>query len=258
MVLDRLPFVEDDSLDIFNELATAVNPAPAIRTITISGDFTPYIWQGQQQTIYEGATPTVRSTLTARSAVFATGTTTITYVQQLTNGEAVGDTVQIDGNYNEQLISRYIYQMMQQLQPCFQMPDDQLGIEENYSIVQKMIIADLVAWSILFRQVLINAEGNAADPNAPEALTRYISSAKAGEVSTNWSYIKMSDSGKAAMNADGMMAAFKANAVCLANQLGCSVEVCADGTIACSCSNLPIIQNGFIVAQPLDRCKNKY
>lgn len=261
MVLDRLPFVVDDSQELFYEVATAVNTGVTVRSIAVAGNFSEYAWVGQQQTIYDGAGPTVRSTLTVRDVVYNSGpnTTTFFYVEQLTSGEAIGDTVYIPGNYNEQLISRYIFQMMTQMQPCFQIPDADFGDETKYSLTQKMILADLVAWYILFRQVLINTEGDSANPNAPAPPTRYISSAKAGEVSTNWSYIKLSDTGKAVLSAKDMMAAFKENAVCLARQLGCVIEICADGSISCSCTNAsPIIENGFIVACPPIRCKTKY
>lgn len=260
MVLDRLPFVLDDSQDLFYEVATAVDVSPMVRSMTIAGNFEEYIWPNQSQTIYVGATPTIRSVLTVKSVTYniSLNTTTIVYNQTLTNGEQVNDTIYIAGNFNEQLISRYIYQMMIQLQPCFQIEQADIGNEAVYSMTQKMIIADLVSWYILFRQSLINAEGDASNPNAPAPPTRYISSAKAGEVSTNWAYIKLSDTGKAALNAKEMMAAFKENAMCLAKQLGCNVEICADGSVSCSCTASPIITNGFIVASPLNRCDPKY
>jgi hypothetical protein len=255
MVLDRLPFVIDDSLDIYDLAITGVDQPN--KKITVSGDYSTKLWINQIHTVVETA-----AQLVVKSWVYNSGpnTTVIEYVT-LSVGEAtIGQTLHIEANWNEQLISRYIYQLMIQLQPCFQIsPDTDVGDEAVYTQLMKMVIAELVCWYILFRQSLINAEGDPTNPITPAPPTRYISSAKAGEVATNWAYIKLSDTGKASIDAKGMMAAFKENAVCLARQLGCDIEVCEDGAISCSCSNnaSPVVTNPFFVANPLKKCNPK-
>lgn len=257
MVLDRLPFIVDDCQDRFKEQITNVDINN--NQLQVAGDFTQYMWVNQIQKVEQTSAELVVKSFSYDSN---SDTTTITYVS-LTAGQANnGNDLCIDGNYNEQLISRYIYQMMIQLQPCFQIdPESNIGNESSYTLLQKMIIADLVSWYILFRQALINSQGdgNESNPNPTPAPQRYIKSSKAGEVSVTWDYLKLKDSGYASLDTKAMMAAFKENAVCLANQLGCQVEVCADGSISCSCANnaSPIVEGAILVASPLKKCKSK-
>jgi hypothetical protein len=60
------------------------------------------------------------------------------------------------------------------------------------------------------------------------------------------------------LDAEKMMNTFKSEAVCLGRALGCVIEICADGTVSCSCSvsqnGSPIIEDPFIVASKIRRC----
>ena len=256
MVLDRLPFVVDDCQDRFKENVTGVDIGA--KTLTIAGDFTEFLRENQIVKVQETS-----ASLVVSSASYDGSVSTTINLFALSAGQAsVGNTLCIDANYNEQLISRYIYQMMIQLQPCFQIePPENVGVETEYTILQKMIIADLVSWYILFRQSLINGQGdgNDPDPTPTPAPQRYVKTAKAGEVSTTWDFVKLKDTGYASLDTEKMMNAFKENAVCLANQLGCSVEVCADGAISCSCSGnaTPVVENGILVAGNLPPCPSE-
>lgn len=266
MVLDRLPFVVDDCNYKFTQTITDFD-APS-NTIKVAGDFTPYMWPNQKQTINKTGGGTTELTVFSFSYNQTDDKTEIVYYQLESGDGAVNDTLEICGNFNDQLISRYIYQMMWQLQACYQIVDSggnpAVGDESLYSLLQKMVIADLVSWYILFRQTLINSQGNANDddpaPDAPPQ--RYVQTAKTGEVSTTWSYVKLNDTAYASIDAEKMMAAFKDSAVCLAQQLGCVIEVCADGSVSCSCvvseNRSPIIENPFIVAGKLPSCRPPY
>ena len=123
-----------------------------------------------------------------------------------------------------------------------------------------MIIADLVSWYILFRQAIINGQGdsNNSDPTPTPPPQKYVKTAKSGEVSYTFDFLDVSKTGYAALDTKSMMANFKDNAICLARQLGCEVEVCADGSISCSCSNnaSPIVEGAILVAKPLGKCNN--
>jgi len=252
MVLDRLPFVVDDSLLIFDLSITAVNTTT--RKLTIANNMTDIFWIGQQNLVVEP-----NKILTVRSWAYNSGiTSTEIEYTSLASGDAnVGNTLHVEANWNEQLISRYIYQYMVQMQPCFQISDADFGDESKYSDRQKMIIADLVAWAILFRQSVINGNGDSMNSGAVAPPTKYISSTKSGEVSVNWSYIKINETGAATLKTENMMKAFKENAICLAQAIGCSIEICEDGSVNCSCSSnsSPIIEYPFRVAPPLYRCK---
>lgn len=261
MVLDRLPFVLDDSCDSSIKLAIQAVDFTSL-TLTVDGDQREFLRVGAKHEVVETS---VELKVCDWSYDSGTDQTTITYFALSAGDASVGNTLCLFADFNQQLISRYIYQMMVQLQPCFQIsPETDVGNEDAYTLLQKMIIADLVSWYILFRQALINGQGdsNNSDPTPTPAPQKYVKTAKSGEVSYTFDYLDVSKTGYAALDTAAMMANFKNNAVCLARQLGCEVEVCADGSISCSCANnaSPIVEGAILVASPLKRCgkRNKY
>ena len=254
MVLDRLPFLVDDSLEEYTLACTDVDDAN--KTLGFAGDITKDLAVNQVH-VTNAATP--KSLIVFDfSYDEAQDKTFVTYVNLLAGDMSVGSTVTFQSNFNEQLISRYILQLMTQLQPCFRIdPPEDVGLESKYALIQKMIIADLVAWYILFRLTIANAEGDVSTGDTKESLAaeKYIASSNSGEVSVSWSYLKLSETGYLSLDAASMMANFKANAVCLAGQIGCNVEVCDDGSVSCSCSITPLGASGFRVASRIKTCK---
>lgn len=257
MVLDRLPFIVDDSNNIF-ALAIDVVDAPN-RQLQVVGDYTKYIWQNQVHTVTETSANLIVSDL---EATYAAPNTTINYLMLQVADAAVGNTLNIEANKNEKLISRFIYQMMVQLNSCFEKTDAELGDEQYYSDLQRMLIAEMVAYYIVLLQSMANSGGGTGGVTSSESSSTqdqlYVKSAKTGETTVTWDVFDIKKSAFLSMDAAASMEYFKSNALCLAKALGCQLEVCADGGITCSgCANngIPIIEGGFILADKLTRCR---
>lgn len=246
MVLDRVPFVINDDDRIFAIAVVSRTGA----SIEISGDWTAYLRTDYTHTFDTPATAIVK----AFAYDSGTGRTTIEYYA-LVPTVVAGAQVTIEANYNEQLISRFIYEAMTILQNCFLItPDTNVGDEQYYSLLQKIIIADIVAYHIVFSTTVGNAQGGSISTSGTAPVTKYIKTAAAEGISTSWDYLNIKNTAFLAMDAKDMMDKFANNAKCNARQLGCTVEVC-DGVVSC-CGGTPIIEGGFFVAPPLSRCKN--
>ena len=252
MVLDRLPYIVDDSCDIFDLEIVSVDELN--RSIVVAGNQTSYL---RRNSVHLLVTPDIQVTVDSFTYDDIGNETTIVF-KALGAGQAVvGQIFQLIANYNEQLISRYISQMMYIMQSCYSMPVDEFANETFYSEVQKMVIAELVCYYLVFQQTVANAQGNNSFTSTTTELPagRKISKAKAGEVDTAWSMFKLSDSGLFFQSAEAMMQGFKANAECYAKQLGCIVQICG-GSITCSCAiKTPFVDTPFIIWQDKGSCK---
>jgi len=258
-VLDRLPFIIDDSGWIFDTTIAGVNPVP-INTLEIDNDWIKYIYPAQVHTVVLVTPIDIKVAPDGASYDIGTNTTTISYLAIQPATINIGDTLRITANKNEQLISRLTYQVMVQLQACLDKPDDELGDEQYYTEIERSLIAALVAYYVILIQIAANSGGgiggftDKSSSNINELL--YVKSAKAGEVSTSWDIFNVDKSSALSMNAEKLIELQKADAICIGRQLGCLFEVCEDGTLNCSCStnSSPIITNGFILADSIKHC----
>jgi hypothetical protein len=244
MVLDRLPFVINDSNNIFNFPITAVS----VDTLTIAGNQTAYIRPNAVHTVSTNS-------YTVMSSAYSSGSnsTTITYFL-LSPAPSVGNTLHVEANFNEQQVSRYILEMMYVLQPCFQIdPATDIGDESKYNMLQRLVIAELVCYYIVLLQSSANVQG-AAGTQSGAAPQKYVQSSSANGVSVTWAYLSLNNAPYLALNAEKLMNQFKYQAACFGKQLGCQIEICADGGISCSCNAecSPTILHPFIVADKLN------
>jgi len=249
MILDRLPYLVDDSCDVFDlEIVSVIE---VDKLITITGDYTSYLRRNTTHYFVDTDTFVVVDSF---SYDLGSNTTTVIFKELGVGVAVVGQTFRIEGNYSEKQISRYTGQMMRIMQSCFNFTPAQFGDEAFYSEIQRMIIAELVCYYLVFQQTVINSQG---DSNSSETLVggRRINKAKAGEVETTWSMFKLSDSGLFYQSAEAMMEGFKANAKCYAEQMGCTVQICG-GSISCACSlKTPFVSTPFIIRQDKKSCK---
>ena len=249
MVLDRVPFLLDDSAAIFAGLVVIARSG---QSITIAGDYSPYLRKEITHTFNTPATAVVAGF----SYDSGTNETTITYYMLLPSVVAT-NTVGWSSNFNEQLISRFILEMMTVVQSCYQIaPITNIGDEQYYNDLQKIVLAELTAYYIVFWATVGNAQGgmNAGGNSNLPTVSRYIKTAGADGISTTWEYLNIKSTAFLTMDAEKMMAQFKANAVCYGKQLGCQIVIC-DGAVACSCSLRPILTTPFIVGKRGGACR---
>lgn len=252
MVLDRLPFVIDDSNHIFELTPVSVSA----NTVVIANDITQYL-RKEYRSEFLDASKVVLGESDIQDFSFVTPNTSVTYY-------AVPPTFNITGflkviaNFNEQLISRYIFEVMNILQGCFQKADSEVGDEQYYSELQKIIIAELVSYYIVLRVTAANAEGNSQGGSTSVPIQKYIKTAQAEGISTTWEYLNIKSTQFLSLDAQSMMNQFKDNAACYGKQLNCTIEICGS-SVVCSCSNnsKPIL-GAFRVARKLPcNCRPK-
>lgn len=248
MVLNRLPFVMDDQTHLFTGIVIATRIGSSI---TVAGDWTAYLRPNTQHSFSTPATGEVQSFSYDSGA----GATTITYIM-LPPSVLAGQTLSFNANYNEQLISSFIYEMMTVLQNCFLItPASNVGDEQYYTELQKIVIADLVAYRILFATTAGNAQYGSFNTSGTGQLpVRYVKTASTDGISTTWEYLNIKNTAFLSMDAKDMMDKFVQNAACVSKQLGCTIEVC-NGAVSC-CGGTPIIENPFIIGGALPTCND--
>lgn len=249
MVLDRVPFILDDSQAIFTAVAIV---SRAGSSIVLAGDYIPFI---RKETTHTFATPATTAVVAAFSYDGDLDQTTVTYYT-LVPGVNSASTVAWDANYNEELISRFILEMMVILQSCYNIdPPANVGDEQYYNDLQKIVLAELVAYYLVFWATVGNSQGGmnvSGDSSLPTG-GRYVKSASADGLSTTWEYLNIKNTAFLAMDAEKIMAQFKANACQYGKQLGCEIEIC-NGAVSCKCS-IKMINTPFIVAKRGNVCR---
>lgn len=137
---------------------------------------------------------------------------------------------------NTELCAAFTLEVMEELEPCFMVnegltipPDVSLiGDENEYSTPQRVVVADLVAYYILFRFAVVNTAGDASAGSTP--LTSFLKSAKAGSVSVEFEQIDASSSVQAS-SVVGLMKMLKDSAIRKAATLGCIIDL-LDGSLS--------------------------
>lgn len=123
-------------------------------------------------------------------------------------------------------VKDFIFEVMHELEPCFQIGADNVGLEQYYTYTQQSIIADVVAVYILMYQAATNAQGTPG--SAPT--TRYLKRAKAGSAETEWGQFSTKDGVGLFITADGLIDRYKKSAARKARNLGCILDICDDCT----------------------------
>jgi hypothetical protein len=139
-----------------------------------------------------------------------------------------------------------------ELEPCFRVnagltipPDtSRIGDENQYTVLQRTIVADLVSYYILFRLSVVQATGDPTSGTVP--LTSFLKSAKAGSVEVEFEQVDVNKSNLLASSISSMLDMFKHSAIRRARSLGCTIDICDDCTTAVGCS-LDMRPASFIV-----------
>lgn len=108
------------------------------------------------------------------------------------------------------LAGRFIYEVMWELNVCFGLEDSLIGIESNYSIAQRSLVADLVALHFLNKNSLDNTGSNST----------YIKRAKAGSAEVEYG---VSDTN--VLDYDSMYSKYVSSAIRRGKTLGCLFSV---------------------------------
>lgn len=144
----------------------------------------------------------------------------------------------LDNANNEEKISNFTLEIMFELEPCFRVDKDlqegdptKIGYEENYSIPQRAIIADIVCVYILILQMVANATGVGVD-NAESGSNKFMSSVKAGSVTVEWEQLDISKGSVMTTTGEKLMMLYKKSAIRKARAIGCLIDICDDCTLA--------------------------
>lgn len=137
---------------------------------------------------------------------------------------------------NQELINQFVWEVMNELEPCFsvsKLPDGtidatRIGQEQYYSVAMQSIIADIVTTYILMYQAAFNAQGDPSNDISPT--TRFLKRSKAGTAEVEWGQFTTKDAVGLFMNTDGLIAMYKKSAASKARNLGCILDICDDCT----------------------------
>lgn len=141
---------------------------------------------------------------------------------------------------NAVLVSNFILEVMYELEVCFlvdeDLPEDQdthVGNEGYYSIVQRSIIADVVAVYILMVRMLGNMAGTVIDGVETPAISgKELSKVNAGSVGVEWSRFDLTKNAGLFTTGDRMLELYKKAAMRKARTLGCIIDICEDCSTA--------------------------
>lgn len=136
---------------------------------------------------------------------------------------------------NEQLVHDFFVEIAYELEPCFRvrfLPDgtedwDRVGVEANYNIAQKTIIADLIAVYLLMMQSAVNMEGDGSGSTAPAGT--FLKRAKAGSAEVEWEQFSLKNGmAKMVVDTGNLMDRYKSSAARRLRNLGCILDICDD------------------------------
>ncbi|CAB4185081.1 hypothetical protein UFOVP1492_123 [uncultured Caudovirales phage] len=166
-----------------------------------------------------------------------------------------------DSTANVTLLSRITLEVMWELEPCFDVKTsivdgsvnvDRVGDEENYSVSQKSIIADLVAVFCAMAKAAAFVGGDAQSPVPVLPQTTYINKVKAGTVEVSYDQFTVKDSATLSLSSDAMIGALKSAAMRKARTLGCIIDICEDCSLAVQLYT-PTLKP-FVIIQDCESC----
>jgi hypothetical protein len=148
-----------------------------------------------------------------------------------------------DTDTNAELISAFTMEVMMELETCFNIritPETlvedlaRVGVEANYTLLQKMIVADIVAVYILMLEVTKATVGAVDDMGVPVTtpLTTFLKRAKAGSAEVEYGQFDISKGAGMSTSGMNLMTMYKKSAMRRARNLGCIIDICEDCTIA--------------------------
>lgn len=146
-----------------------------------------------------------------------------------------------DSTANETLLSRITLEVMWELEPCFDIKTnpidgtvdvDRIGVEANYSVSQKSIVADLVAVFCAMAKAAAFVGGDAQSPTPSSPQTTYINKVKAGSVEVSYDQFTVKDAATLSFSSDGLVNTLKSSAMRKARTLGCIIDICEDCSLA--------------------------
>jgi hypothetical protein len=142
----------------------------------------------------------------------------------------------IDDPTNDALVSAFTFEVMNELEPCFNVKTDKttgvvdelrIGDEQYYTIAQKSIIADLVAAYIL----MIQGASGTLGTSGSTPLSTFLSRAAAGSASVEYTQFNIANSAYANMKVDTLLNMYRNNAKNKAYKIGCMIEICDECSI---------------------------
>jgi len=154
---------------------------------------------------------------------------------------------------NNTLISTYTYEVMLELEVCFQVDADlaegeqsNVGNEAVYSMPQKVIIADVVAVEIIIMKIAGNMGGTATGDEDGTNQSKYLKKAKAGSVETEWDQFDVKKGGALTSSSDALLKMYQQSASRKSSLLGCTICWGTDGMeVSCGCGDKEVAK--FIV-----------
>lgn len=139
-----------------------------------------------------------------------------------------------DSPANESIVSSFTLEAMYQLELCFKVRfvegvEDwsRVGDEANYSVMQRSIIADVVAVYVLSFTAALNANPAAGS----QALGTFLSKAKAGSAEVEYDQFDIKKTSLMSLNAESLISTYKKSAINKGLQIGCLFDMCDDCSI---------------------------
>lgn len=146
---------------------------------------------------------------------------------------------------NTTLLSQFTLEAMYELDLCFRIRIDsngdevwaRVGDEANYNVMQKSIVADLVAIYVLMVAFMETAAGNVSTNTA--ALQTFLKKAKAGSVEVEYDQFDLKK-GTFSIDTKTMLDKIKGDLMRKARGQGCIFDICDDCSLAWQTQNTVI------------------
>ena len=140
---------------------------------------------------------------------------------------------------NQALFSRFTFEAAYRMEPCLQKGYDEndnadptrIGDEQYYNMLEKSLLADLVAIAVLTQRSGANAASNTTGDSSGASTGTFLKKAKAGSAEVEYEQFDVSkdkSSEQIQMGTDGLLDRLHADAAHKAKLLGCSLEICSD------------------------------
>lgn len=137
-----------------------------------------------------------------------------------------------DTEDNQNLVNDFFQEVAWELEPCFRVSyledgtvdEDQIGVEANYNMAQRSVIADLVSVYILLLYAVANTQGTSTVTPA----TTFLKRAKAGSAEVEWGQFSIKDGLSLTMGADALINRYRDSAMRKARNFGCIIDICGD------------------------------
>ena len=153
---------------------------------------------------------------------------------------------------NKTIAGVYTLEIMHEMEGCFKVSiledgaidESRIGQEIYYSVIQKSIIADILALYMLRRLAVMNVGGNNQTAVGSEVApqSKYLKSTKAGSVSVEYAMIEIDNSAFIALDTPRLIEMLKSDINRKSYKVGCVFEITEDcQVILCSSKpNVPL------------------